>query len=211
MNVWPPCADMLWMLTMVPPSLPRRISLAASCIRKNGARTLTANMWSNSSGDVSRMVPRSVIAAALTSTCSLPNVLSASAITWRQSSTRARLALTKCVGVPVAEISAATFSPCATLRPQITSPAAPSAANARAMASPRPWVPPVTTAIFPVKLCAIDPVSSAHAVQVPRGLRRGTGTAQGWAWAAVLRTNLDRAHSPRNTFVVFGQRRLTSA
>ena len=67
------------MLTIVPPAPPRRINLAASWIRKNGARTLTANIRSNSSGEVSRMLPRSVIAAALTRQSTRPNTRSASA------------------------------------------------------------------------------------------------------------------------------------
>jgi hypothetical protein len=54
------------MLTIEPCMLSRRISFAASCIRKNGARTLTANMASNSAGSVSQIVPRSVMPAELT-------------------------------------------------------------------------------------------------------------------------------------------------
>ena len=65
---------------------------AASCMRKNGARTFTANIASKSSGLVSRMVPRSVMAAALTSTSTRPNASSA-------------LAMTCAAGVDVGEVA----------------------------------------------------------------------------------------------------------
>ena len=44
MKLWPPWPEMLWMLTMLPATRSRRMILAASCIRKNGARTLTAKI-----------------------------------------------------------------------------------------------------------------------------------------------------------------------
>ena len=64
--------------------LPRCISLTASWIKKKGARALTCMMRSYSSGEVSQMEPRSVTAAALTSTCKVPNASSAAAMTRRQ-------------------------------------------------------------------------------------------------------------------------------
>ena len=51
---------------------PLQLFLIAACIRKNGPRTLVANSRSNSSGDVSRIVPRSVDAPAFTSTLMRP-------------------------------------------------------------------------------------------------------------------------------------------
>ena len=36
MKGWPPCADIDWMLTMVPAIFSRRMTFAASWIRKNG-------------------------------------------------------------------------------------------------------------------------------------------------------------------------------
>ena len=71
------------MLTIVPPAPPRRMIRAASWIRKKGARTLTAYIRSNSSGEVSRMLPRSVIAAALTRQSTRPKARSVSAMTRR--------------------------------------------------------------------------------------------------------------------------------
>ena len=65
------------MLTIAPSIFLRIISFAASCIRKNGARTFTSNIASKSSGLVSTSVPRSVMAAALTSTSTRPNAFSA--------------------------------------------------------------------------------------------------------------------------------------
>lgn len=43
----------------------RHMALALSCNMKKGARTFTASMWSNSSGEVSRMLLRSVRPAQL--------------------------------------------------------------------------------------------------------------------------------------------------
>ncbi|MNT54229.1 hypothetical protein D3C72_1913710 [compost metagenome] len=94
MNGWPAIADIEPILTIVPCVPSRRITLTASCIRKNGARTLTANMRSKSSGLVSRMVPRSVIAAALTSASTRPNLPSQALTTLRASSTFSRSAST---------------------------------------------------------------------------------------------------------------------
>ena len=150
MKGWPALDDMDAMLTIVPSTLSRRISFAASCIRKKGARTLMANIRSKSSGEVSRIVPRSVMAAALTRASSRPKAASAAATTSRQSSTRARSARRKRTLQPVsAVIASATALPFSALRPQVTRPAAPRSASSLAMAAPRPWVPPVTTAIFP--------------------------------------------------------------
>ena len=78
----------------------RIIALAASCMRKNGARTFTSNIASNSSGLVSRIVPRSVIAAALTSTSTRPNAFSAAGTIFRAAARSARSAATKTVLQP---------------------------------------------------------------------------------------------------------------
>src|SRR6476469_7288908 len=59
-NAWPPWESMEMTLTMVPGSPRCLMSAIAACIRKNGARRLTAMCWSNSSGVVSSMVPRVV-------------------------------------------------------------------------------------------------------------------------------------------------------
>ena len=80
-NDCPPCPDMLRILTTVPLMPSRIMILSAPCVRKKGARTLTAKIWSNSSGEVSRMVPRSVMAAQLTRVSMRPKWLSAAATT----------------------------------------------------------------------------------------------------------------------------------
>src|SRR5579864_3671105 len=147
MKGWPASADIEQILTIVPSVFSRRITTTASCIRKNGARTLVAKMRSKRSGLVSRIVPRSVIAAALTSTSTRPKCRSAAAMTARQSSTRDRSACTKRTSAPGS--SRAFASPFSFERPQIITPLAPRSTNSAAIAAPSPWVPPVTTAIFP--------------------------------------------------------------
>ena len=54
------------MLTTVPGALRATMSATAACIAKNGALRLIAMCWSNSSGVVSRSVPREVSPAELT-------------------------------------------------------------------------------------------------------------------------------------------------
>ena len=61
------------MLTIVPGALRASMSLTAACIRKNGARRLTAMWASNSSGVVSSRVPRAVSPAALTRQSTRPS------------------------------------------------------------------------------------------------------------------------------------------
>ena len=63
----PPWLAIVMMLTMLPPPPARRISRAASCMSRNGARALTANSRSHSSTLVSSSVPRLLSPAALTS------------------------------------------------------------------------------------------------------------------------------------------------
>src|SRR5438445_7547984 len=138
------------MLTMLPFTACLIINLAASCIRKNGARTLIANMRSNNSGLVLSRFPRSVRPAAFTRISTRPYLASACAKTARQWSTFCRSATTKVTGTPVSAVIAwATASPLSRSRPQVMMPAAPAWAKSLATAAPRPWVPPVTTAIFP--------------------------------------------------------------
>ena len=76
MKDWPPIADIEEMLTIVPCTLSRRMSLIVSCIRKKGARVLTANILSNNSGLVSMIEPRLVSPAAFTRASTRPKVLS---------------------------------------------------------------------------------------------------------------------------------------
>ena len=150
MKGWPASAEIEPMLQIAPSTPSRIISLIASCIRKNGPRTLTENIRSNRSGEVSRIVPRSVDAPAFTRTFTRPKRLSASAIMRRQSSTDARSPRTKRAGTPeVAAMPSATAAPRSSLRPVTTIPAAPAAASRRAIAAPRPCVAPATTQILP--------------------------------------------------------------
>ena len=138
------------MMLMIEPSIfSRFITFRQCCIRKNGARTLTANMASNSAGSVSQIDPRSVRPAELTRISMRPNALSAAATIFSASSVTARSAGTKIALAPIFSSAALTFSPRAALRPVTTRPAAPRSANRRAMASPSPWVEPVTIATLP--------------------------------------------------------------
>ena len=92
-------------------------------IRKKGARVLTANRASKVAGVVSRIVPRSVLPAAFTSTSSRPKPWSASSMTRTQSSTLDRSAATKRVAQPVsAVIRSATARPLSALRPRLPGP-----------------------------------------------------------------------------------------
>ena len=95
------------------------------------------------------MVPRSVKAAALTSASILPKAASQAAITLRTSAIFRRSAATKTVLTFFASRSALTRAPFFSLRPQITIRVTPRSANMWAMASPSPWVEPVTTAVLP--------------------------------------------------------------
>ena len=61
------------MLTIVPGAPRASMSATAACMRKNGARRLTATCASNSSGVVSSSVPRVVSPAALTRPSIRPN------------------------------------------------------------------------------------------------------------------------------------------
>ena len=164
------------MFTIVPWIFFLIITLAASCMRKNGARTFTSNIESNSSGLVSRIVPRSVMAAALTSTSTRPNAFSAAGITFRAAARSSRSAATKTVLQPPFEMSSATALPRFLLRPTMTRPAAPRSAKSRAIASPSPCVPPVTTAILPLSCFFIFGLRSLR--RFPAKARRRFGRSQ---------------------------------
>src|SRR5882672_6036045 len=162
-------------LTIVPSIRSRRMTAAASWMRKNGARRLTAIMRSNRSGVVSEMVPRSVIPAALTNMSIRPKARSAAAMTARAWPRSPRSARTNSPRQPARSRSAATALPRAMLRPQIAMPAAPRAANRRAIASPIPCVPPVTTAIL---LLSSAPSRCASTMSNPRTVRPYSGEAE---------------------------------
>ena len=142
MNGCPPCDDIDRMLTIAPSMPFRIITFAASCIRKNGARTLTANIVSKSSGLVSTSVPRSVIAAAFTRTSTRPNARTAAGTIFarpRRCRRGRQRRKSSCSPLPV--ISSATALPRFLLRPTTTRPAAPRSAKRRAIASPKPLRP----------------------------------------------------------------------
>ena len=80
------------MLTIVPGAPRFFMSATAACIRKNGARRLTATCWSNSSSVVSSRVPRVVSPAELTRESIRPclsTVVSTAATAWATSATSA--------------------------------------------------------------------------------------------------------------------------
>ena len=150
MKGWPARSEVEPILTTTP-WVPSRIMIfTASCIRKKGARTFTANIVSKSSGEVLSRLPRVDMPAAFTRMSTRPKRASACAMIRRTSSMTPRSAPTTSTGTPLsAVISSATFRPLAASRPTVTIPAAPALAKSRAMAAPTPCVPPVTTATFP--------------------------------------------------------------
>ena len=149
------------------------MSLIASCMRKKGARTLTAIIRSKNSGFVSQIDPRSVYAAQLASTCRVPKCSSAAAMTRRQASTSITSPWTKTALQPSAFSSLAVASPRSALRPVTTMPAAPRSAKSSAVARPRPWVLPVMTAYLPASefVSVIDFSSSVGKTGVRVGFR----------------------------------------
>src|SRR6185437_5230384 len=150
---------MLMMFTIEPRMPFSIISFSAPWIRKNGARTLIAMMRSNNSGVESKIVPRSEVAALLTRKSMRPNSRRADSMTLRQSSGRARSAATNAARQSRSVSSFARRRPLSALRPQRTRPPAIfSAASRRAIAAPRPWVLPVTTATFAGDSCVGEPL-----------------------------------------------------
>ena len=107
---------------------------------------------SHSCGEVVSSAPRAVVAALLTRMSIRPKRWSAAPITSRWASGRERSAGTKIASAPWRSArSAATAAPRRRLRPVIRIASAPRRAISRAVASPMPEVPPVTTAVFPSK------------------------------------------------------------
>src|SRR5215216_3930324 len=162
------------MLSIVPGALRATMSLTAACIRKNGARRLTATWASNSSGVVSSRVPRAVSPAALTRQSTRPSSATAAATDRWAWATSATSAWTNRALAPAAWSSAASASPGWRRRP-VTATAAPSRAAARATPAPTPWVPPLTRTTLP-------PSSAIHAswvVAAPAGVQSGLARAAG--------------------------------
>ena len=137
------------MLTTEPLTASRRMIRAHAWMRKNGARTLSANIVSHPSGVASQMLSRNVAAATLTRPWTTPKRASAASATTAGAAASPMSASTKIVAVPPAVSSVASASPLSRLRPASTSPEARAAAHCRAVASPRPCVPPLTTMILP--------------------------------------------------------------
>ncbi len=142
-NGWPPCADEVMMLTIVPGALRATMSVTAACIAKNGPFRLIAMCASNSSGVVSSSVPREVSPAEFTRQSIRPYASTTSATAALACSASARSARTNIVRPPAAASSATRASPGSVRRP-VTATAAPSRAAARAIAAPTPWLPPLT-------------------------------------------------------------------
>jgi hypothetical protein len=125
------------MLTIVPVACRESMSATALCIRKNGARRLTAMCASNSSGEVSSSEPRVVRPAQLTRESTRPKRLTVAATDACAWATSATSVCTKAALAPVAMSSATSASPGSARRP-VTATDAPSRAAARATAAPRP-------------------------------------------------------------------------
>ena len=126
MKGWPARSEVEPILTIAP-SIPSRIMIfTASCIRKKGARTFTANIRSKSSTEVFSRLPRSLMPAALTRMSTRPKRASVSAMTRRTSSMMPRSAPTTCTGTALsASIPSATVRPFAASRPDDDDPCGP--------------------------------------------------------------------------------------
>lgn len=134
----PPCAEDVMMLTTVPGAPRSTRCWTAACIAKNGARRLIAMCASNSSGVVSRSVPRDVSPAAFTRQSIRPWAATTCSTLPRACAGSVRSACTN-----VAPVRAANFSPSSVRRP-VKATVAPSRSAARTMPAPTPWLPPLT-------------------------------------------------------------------
>src|SRR4030095_10868201 len=166
------------MLTIVPDALRASMSLTAACIRKNGARRLTAMWASNSSGVVSSRVPRAVSPAALTRQSPRPSSATTVATDFWAWATSATSAWTDNALAPAACSSAASASPGSRRRP-VTATAAPSRAAAWATPAPSPWVPPLTRTALSVS----SAIHASSSVAGPVGVQSGLASAGG-RWPA---------------------------
>mmetsp|Transcript_10380 Transcript_10380/g.26980 ORF Transcript_10380/g.26980 Transcript_10380/m.26980 type:complete len:253 (+) Transcript_10380:494-1252(+) len=158
----PPWLVIVMMLTTEPCLPVRFISSQAACIRRNGARALTAKRVSHDSTDWSRSPPREVSPAQLASPSIEPNAFSCAGTTAFTSSTESIAARTNCARQPSVESFWTTAAPRSLLRPTIVMPDAPSEASLIATASPTPDVPPVTTNVFPAKRAGADSRAEAQ-------------------------------------------------
>lgn len=129
----------------------------AACIRKKGARALTANSAAQSSRSASRNEARLVRPAALTSASIRPNRPTHSSTSRPGAVVSARSAATNAVGVPAWESDVATSLPRAGSRPVTSRPPAPERASVSAIARPMPCVAPVTSTTLPSNRSSIPP------------------------------------------------------
>ncbi len=138
---------------MRPPSGSRS---SARWTMKYGARTLTANRWSNSSRVVAPIGPAGAAAALLTRTSSGRPASAAStpAKSVSMSSSTPSSARTVIAVPPARSISSAVAAAPSPSAPKCTRTAAPFAANRTAIARPMPRDAPVTRAVLPVRSSA---------------------------------------------------------
>ncbi len=137
------------------------MSRTAACMMKKGPRRLVAMCASNISGVVSRSVPRSVRAAALTTQSTRPNALIVSATEATAWSTTATSARMNSGSVPRASSSSTRPSAISGRRPVTTTASAPQRAAVRATAAPTPCVPPLTRTTLPVTASLLRTVMAA--------------------------------------------------
>src|SRR5208282_3549214 len=140
------------MLTIEPGAPRPRRWLTSRCMRKNGARALTAKSLSQSRRSASASDPRSVRAAELAKASTWPKRMSAASKISSGASGSSRSAATNKPAAPHRSTSATAAAPLAASLPVTTTAWAPALAAARAMAKPMPWVEPVTTTTRPFTL-----------------------------------------------------------
>src|SRR5208283_773160 len=145
----PPCACTERILTIEPAAPRPRRWLTSRCMRKNGARALTAKSLSQNRRSASASDPRSVRAAELAKASTWPKRMSAASKISSGASGFSRSAATNKPAAPHRSTSATAAAPLAASLPVTTTASAPALAAARAMAKPMPWVEPVTTITRP--------------------------------------------------------------
>src|SRR3954468_18536151 len=174
---------MLLRLTMLPWPL-AAIPGASAATRKNGARTLLANILSNAATSNSAVAAKTDIPALLMRMSTSP----ASLARRGTSVASLRSAPTKLALPPAAVISSTVSAPRAASRPW-TRTSAPSRAKSRATARPMPDVAPVTNARCPSRLsCFVVDMAAPEQASGLAGTRLGLGPP----WSPVFLVCPDR-------------------
>jgi hypothetical protein len=135
------------MFTMLPRFPVSTKCRTTRCIVRKGPRAFVLKCLSQSSRLVSRSVPRSAMPAEFTRPLTLPKCAKAFSTSLWQSSAFETSVFANRQSLPRERTLAAAASPFSAFRPLTTMPGDPSSASLLAIASPRPCVPPVITAM----------------------------------------------------------------